>query len=152
MTLRSLPRREESRRGAAAGRAAPLTGAGRLLVGEEAQGGSESRPTPRHWEGGDGAGGAGPYTRRCLEQAQLLGRLPGFRRCLGRRGWRFRRGGRRWCRSRRRHRGRLVVRLGCSLGLLALANARGDGLCDRDREAWGSSLWSGIQGMRSLEG
>ena len=55
-------------------------------------------------------------------------------------------------RRRRSSRGWRVVRLGRCLGLLPLADARGDGLCDRGRGAWGSPLWGGVQGMGGLEG
>ena len=46
----------------------------------------------------------------------------------------------------------VVVRLGRGLGLLALANARGDRLFDRRRAAWGGPLWSGVQGMGGVQG
>ena len=134
---------------------------------EEAQGGARAPPRPRQggaatpptgaqrsaqspW--GDGGSNAPSGTPPLsLEQAQLLGRLPGCRACLGRRG-RRRRGDRLRCRRRGSHRGRLVVRLGRGLGLLPLANTRGDGLCDRRRGAWGRPLWSGFEGMGGMEG
>jgi hypothetical protein len=79
----------------------------------------------------------GENARQCLEQAQLLRRRPGCRACLGRRGGTRRRGGRLRGGLRRGHRRRYGLRLGRGLGLLPLANARGDRLLDRGGAAWG---------------
>ena len=117
------------------GRAPARAVGGRLPAPEAAQGGAGARRAahaapPGRQRRSPEAAVAGHATLRSLEQAQLLRRCPGCRACLGRHGRRRRRGGRQRCRRWRSHRRWCVLRLGRGLGLLALANARGDGLLD----------------------
>ena len=168
ITLRAFQGGSSNRRGPGAGRAIPCTDAGGLPAGEEAQGGARAPPRPRQ-------GGAATPPPGAQRSAQPPGGVEGEQRAAQPRlpvprtgatageaarvpgvpgpAWpEARRGDRLRCRRRGSHRGRLLVRLGRGLGLLALANTRGDGLFDGRRAAWGGPLWSGFYRMGGVQG